>query len=263
MPDTAPQPAAQSSADNRVKLYWMTGCSSCMRCKELLTRRGVDFESINLATSPERWDELRALGARSFPIVSRGNKFTLAQDFDDVAKFLGLDANNQRLTPAEMVSKLDEVLSVAQAAVQEIPDASLGDCLPGRDRSYRSLTHHVFRIPEAFLDAVEKKHTLLYEHYEIQPPADMTAEQLAAYGAAVQKRLRVWWESETDRQAMREMDTYWGLKPMLVVLERTAWHSAQHTRQIELALSKLGIASPRPLTAETLKGLPVPESVYF
>jgi hypothetical protein len=46
------------------------------------------------------------------------------------------------------------------------------------------------------------------------------------------------------------------------VLERTAWHSAQHTRQLILILQTYGIEPDHALTAEDLAGLPVPDEVW-
>jgi hypothetical protein len=56
--------------------------------------------------------------------------------------------------------------------------------------------------------------------------------------------------------------TYYGIRPMHEVLERTAWHAAQHTRQIMLMLESYGTAPAQPLTAADLAGLPVPDEVW-
>jgi hypothetical protein len=46
------------------------------------------------------------------------------------------------------------------------------------------------------------------------------------------------------------------------VLERTAWHAAQHTRQLIMMLKSHGIVPDRPLTTDDLAGLPVPDEVW-
>jgi hypothetical protein len=46
------------------------------------------------------------------------------------------------------------------------------------------------------------------------------------------------------------------------VLERTAWHAAQHTRQLIIMLESHGITPDRPLTNDDLAGLPVPDEVW-
>ena len=238
-----------------VKLFWQPGCTSCLRTKEFLTRRGVAFESVNVHGNEAAWAELQRLGPRSVPVVSKGDRFVFAQVLDDVAKFLGLELNQHRLSPAELATRLDDVLAIAQAGVRQIPDAALGDKLPGRNRSYRELGHHIFRIPEAFLESVGGR-PLAAEHVNQGPPEELqTAEQIAAYGAAVQRRWREWWAAATDRDGAREMATYYGVKPMHLVLERTCWHSTQHTRQLEMVLGILKLPIPRPLTPALLSTL--------
>jgi hypothetical protein len=58
------------------------------------------------------------------------------------------------------------------------------------------------------------------------------------------------------------MDTYFGRHPMQVVLERTAWHPAQHTRQLMLILDTLDIEPDGRLTAADLAGLPLPDKAW-
>jgi hypothetical protein len=45
-------------------------------------------------------------------------------------------------------------------------------------------------------------------------------------------------------------------------LERSVWHAAQHTRQVEAVLQKLGVSTDDGLDARDLAGLPMPENVY-
>jgi hypothetical protein len=58
------------------------------------------------------------------------------------------------------------------------------------------------------------------------------------------------------------MDTYFGKHPLHVVLERTAWHPAQHTRQLMLILDTLKIEPERRLTPHDLAGLPLPDKAW-
>ncbi len=47
------------------------------------------------------------------------------------------------------------------------------------------------------------------------------------------------------------------------VLERTGWHSGQHTRQIILMLQeKLGITPDAPLVDADFAGLPMPKNIW-
>lgn len=52
----------------RVQLYTARFCACCDRARELLERRGIAFEEIDLSADPERCCELEALtGGRSAP----------------------------------------------------------------------------------------------------------------------------------------------------------------------------------------------------
>ena len=61
--------------------------------KEFLSVRGIEFESVNVLEDGGM-DKLRALGARSIPIVARDGKFVFAQVIKDVVDFLVADAEN-------------------------------------------------------------------------------------------------------------------------------------------------------------------------
>lgn len=245
-----------------VRLFWQPGCTSCLRTKEFLLKRGIAFESINVHGNEAGWAELRRLGPQTVPVVSKGDRFVFGQVLDDVAEFLGIELAPQRLPASELVSRLDQVLAAAERGVRRLPAESLGRKLPGRDRSYRQLGHHIFRIPEAFLEAARGA-PLTADRVNRDPPADMTsAARIADYGRRVQDALRGWWAGRTDRDCTSEMDTYFGRKPMHLVLERTAWHSAQHTRQLEMVLGLLGIEDRRLLGPEVLSGLPLPDDVW-
>jgi len=197
------------------------------------------------------------------PVVSKGDRFVYAQSIGDVAAFLGLDAAvGPQLSPPELVDRLDLVLAAAQRFWRQMPDEALARKLPNRDRSYRVLAHHIFRIPEAFLEVMEGT-PLSYEMLTTPPPEDMlTVEKVAAYGQEVRDRMKSWWLALEDVTGEQRVPTYYGDQPMHEVLERTTWHTAQHVRQTMMILEQMGIAPDRPLTADDLAGLPVPEKVW-
>jgi glutaredoxin len=77
-----------------------SGCLSCVRVKEFLTQLEIPFKSVNVLSDNEGRAELRRLGARSIPIVSKGEEFVYAQSIEDVARFVGrMDAVTDRLPP--------------------------------------------------------------------------------------------------------------------------------------------------------------------
>ena len=218
---------------------------------------------MNVEGNPAGMDLLRSLGAHSVPVVSKGDKFTYAQSLTDVVDFLGLDvAVGPQLSMPELVDKLEIVMAAAERLWLQFPDARLSESLPNRDRPFRVLGHHIFRIPEAFIEVTEGD-PLTYQKYSEKPPASMqTTAQIVAYGQDVRDRLRKWWLAVEDVTGDQRVPTYYGDQPILEVLERTTWHAAQHVRQTAMLLEQFGIAPDRPLTKEDLEGLPVPEKVW-
>jgi len=251
-------------ATDRVRVFWQPGCTSCLRTKEFLTGHGVDYESINVHGNAAGMEELRKLGARSVPIVARGGEFVFAQSIADVVKFLDLKVKlHETLSPEALVGKIELVLTAAMRYVRQIPAEQLDKPFRNRMREIRILCHHVFRIPEAFVEAAEARKELTYESIMLPPaPEIRTGDDLAAYGASVLARVKAWWAACPDKAGQAPFDTYFGRHTMQTVLERTAWHPAQHTRQLMLILDTLGIEPDRRLTAADLAGLPLPEKAW-
>ena len=252
------------AASERVRVFWQPGCTSCLRTKEFLTRAGVDYESINVHGNAQAMAELAKLGARSVPIVARGEQFVFAQTIGDVIGFLGLKVKPQAMLPPEaLMSRLELVLAAAARYVRQIPAGELAKPFRNRNRPVRALAFHVFRIVEGFLESMQDGKELTYERImRDNAPADMTPEDLARYGESVLARAKAWWAAHPDKTCARSVPTYFGEHPLHVVLERTVWHPAQHTRQLMLVLESLGIAPDRPLAASDLAGLPLPERAW-
>lgn len=75
-------------------------------------------------------------------------------------------------------------------------------------------------------------------------------------------RLRAWWSAQPPTDLKVKVQTYYGPRDLLDVMDRTTYHVAQHARQLMLMLESLGIAPDGPLTAQDLQGVPVPEAAW-
>jgi glutaredoxin len=248
-----------------LKVYWRPGCSSCVKVKEFLSKLGVEFESVNVSARPEAMEELRALGVRTVPVVSRGREYVFAQELADVSAFLGRAVDFQRLPPGALMRKWRTVLSAAQRHVMQIPPERLTErATEGRDRSIRDLAYHVHQVPDSFLQAVEDGVRDLTSVYTTPPPAHVTAvAHIRDYGISVLERLDRWWQREgVSKAATAKLATYYGEQPLHHVMERCTWHSAQHARQIIAVLERFGIPADGPLTREDYAGLPMPEALW-
>ncbi len=234
-----------------------------MKLKEFLSVRAIEFESINVLEDAAGLDELRRLGARSVPVLSRGDDYVFAQNIGHVVKFLGLnEATGPVLSPAELMARLDRFLDAAVRFVPQMPDEKLTVEVPNRPRTYRVLGHHIFRIPETFLEVAHGA-TLAYESLTAPPPAAMQhSADIAAYGADVRQRLASWWAAKPDKSGRDVVQTYYGPQTLHEYLERTTWHSGQHVRQWMMLLGMAGITPDRPLGDADFAGLPMPSSVW-
>jgi glutaredoxin len=255
------------SRDNEVplKVYWQPGCSSCLKTKEFLLANGVEFESINVIDDENGFKELAALGLKLVPIVARGKDWANGAVFRDVARVAGFEwRGHDMLSPAEMVDRIDGILAGARRLAVQIPEDRLDDMLSGRPRSYRQLAYHVFNIVEVFLDRVERDAAYTYEALlSILPDGMDTKQDLVAYADAIEARFQRWWETAgRDTDFDQPGKVYYGDVTLLEVLERTGWHSGQHTRQLALVVEALGLEPDRPLTEADFAGLPMPNEVW-
>jgi len=210
--------------------------------------------------------QLLNLGVRTVPVLAKSGQYIFCQNLEDVAEFVGVQGTGHTpLSPQALITKWTAVLRAAQRYVRQIADQRLNErVIDNRDRSIRLMSHHVFRIGEAFLetaiDGVE---------YWVQlanvPPEDgtyTTGAEIASYGDSVIERLENWWTKLEDKSCQEKVKTFYGTPPAHQLLERSTWHSAQHTRQLIAVLERFGIEPDGRLTAEDLAGLPLPEGLW-
>ena len=61
-----------------IEVYWQPGCTSCLRSKEFLTKRGIAFNSRNVLVDAAAFGDLACRGLRQVPIVTRGDRTRIA-----------------------------------------------------------------------------------------------------------------------------------------------------------------------------------------
>ena len=208
--------------------------------------------------------ELQRLGARSIPVLSRGDKFVFAQNIAQVVAFLRLDENAAPiLSPAQLVERMQHFIDAALRIIPLMPDDRLDQEVPNRPRKYRAVAHHMFRIPEALVEAAGG---VFFSHglaAAVARPEDIaTTAGLAAYGRGVRDKVAAWWEGTPDKSCQQIVQTYYGPQKLHEVLERSTWHIAQHDRQWMMLLEMAGIAFERPLGDKDFADLPMPKKVW-
>ena len=79
----------------------------------------------------------------------------------------------------------------------------------------------------------------------ILPGGMDTMRDLLDYADGIQERFQRWWQTAgRDTDFDQPGKVYYGEVTLLEVLERTGWHSGQHTRQLALVVESLGLNSP-------------------
>ena len=219
---------------------------------------------MNVLDDADGMARLRALGARSVPVVARGGRYVFAQVIKDVVEFLGLDeAAGPALSARALLDRCPAILAAGLRHVRQMPDGRLADELPNRPRSWRVLMHHVFQIPAAFLDFEDGEAPFTYENLTAPPPdALRTSADVAAFGERVLARFTEWAARVRDEDFSRPAATYFGETTRHELLERTVWHTAQHVRQLASLLEQAGIEPDAPLGSAELAGLPLTDRVW-
>lgn len=222
--------------------------------------------ALDVANDAGALAKLRALGVRNVPVIAKGEQFIFAQNFEDIAEFVGLQGSDHTpLPPDQLIAKWLSVYRGTQRYIQQMPDEHLFErVIDNRDRSIQFMGHHIFRIGEAFLETVVDgaEYAPLFAN---KPPPEgefTSGREIAAYGAQVTERLAAWWDGLEDRSCSWKVSTFFGPQPVHLLLERSTWHSAQHARQLIAVLERYGIEADGPLTAEDLAGLPLPERLW-
>jgi len=200
------------------------------------------------------------------PVLARGDQYIFCQNLEDVAEFVGLQGSGHTpLSPAMLMTKWIKVLRAAQRYIRQLPSGRLGErAIENRDRSIRLLSHHIFRIGEAFLETATDDVEYRANNANI-PPQDGTCtagEEIANYGDGIVERLENWWSQLKDKSCQQPVKTFYGTPPMHQLFERSTWHSAQHARQLMAVLERFAIEPQGRLTAEDLAGLPLPEGLW-
>lgn len=246
-----------------ITVYWTTGCSSCVRVKEFLTGKGVPYESVNVAKDPAAMKFLASLGIRSIPVVVRDREYTFAQSLDDVAKFVGVDNVVDVLPPEVLIERWKKIMEIATDTISKIPTGMLNEQpKPPRARTVRDVAYHIFQVPDAYLQVVIDGLEDWTVVANVDAPPDIDLPAILSYAEDKKRRVAQWWDALEDRSCKQPLKMFYGVHSMHSFLERSTWHSAQHTRQLLWWCKENAIPVEQQLTKEVLQGLPMPEGLW-
>ena len=225
--------------------------------------RGVAFESCDVANDIDAAARLRALGLRSVPVVALANAaagakgFAFGVDLRAVAELVGVPFQASPALPVEeLKQRLRAALEIAMRLASEFPPERLQDKLPRRNRTCLGLANHLVEIAAVFLRVCDGARFDVEASAAI-PQTELGVADLGARSKALAKCL-----AEAEVQGSRTVETFFGPQPLHLVLERCAWHTMQHARQLEMMLTRTGVAPKQPIPPHLLRDLPVPTAVW-
>ena len=222
------------------------------------------MSSVNILTDPKAEFDLRDLGARGFPVVSRGREFVCAQSLDDVSKFLGREIGFDRLAPAELMERWFYFCEIALELIDNIPQQHLHAlAIPNRNRTVHDLSFHIFQVPYAFLENAENGKEHVDKYFDAPPPEDVkTSRDVRVFGERIAGRLCSYWRTLPDRSFSWTVNTFYGVQPSHHFLERSVWHMAQHVRQLQVILDRYSVALDRRVNELMYVDLPMPTGIW-
>ncbi len=218
---------------------------------------------MDVQAQPAAYAELERLGVTRVPAVIVGDRAAHGWNPPAYAELLGVPyARAHQLAPAELGRRLDRILGAVQELVRLIPAERMDWTPPERERPLCDLGFHAFRVGLAFVDAMDTGE-LPESWFDEKAPADFAdGAAIARYGALVRGRIGGWFEGASPREFERVIRVYYGPQSGHDLLERTAWHAAQHLRQLYVLAERLGIAPPAPLPTDAFEGLPLPDALW-
>ena len=197
-------------------------------------------------------------------MIARGKKWVNGQSLKSIADLVGIDLGTvKHLPPEELVRRIDVVLDGSARFFAQFPEDHLGDQLPGRPRSYAQLAWHLFNVVDAFLEHENGIPLSATAYNRVQEEGD-DAPRDPGLRCGREAALRRWWQGAKARTDWTgKAKVYYGDVTCHEFLERTTWHSGQHSRQLMWVLQdKFAIAPDGPIDPATWKDLPMPEKVW-
>ena len=205
----------------QLKVYWTPGCSSCVKVKEFLSKKGVDYVSVNVAADPKEMQFLSSLGVRTVPVVVRGREFVFAQSLEDVATFVGISHAANRLPTDVLFSRWERILEIALITVGTLHDEELQiRPVDERPRTIRDLAYHIFQVPEAFLRVVNEGLEDWTIVANVDAPSNISIPEIITYGKTQLEGVRTWWRDLEERSGSQLLKMFYGTHSLHSFLER-------------------------------------------
>jgi hypothetical protein len=127
----------------------------------------------------------------------------------------------------------------------------------------RELSFHIFQVPDVFVRNVAGEFED-WAHYVNLPVPDNveTKDHILDFAQEASGSLANWWDRLEDRDCHWTVKTYYGPTSGWALLERQAWHSAQHVRQLQAVLDGCAVVHTQTVSTDLYEGLPMPVGLW-
>src|SRR5438270_1890096 len=103
--------------------------------KAMLSRRGVEFDALDVENDPAALQALQALGIASVPAVVVGDRWMTGWNPTRLAELVGFAHQERGSSPEELIASLRDILDAGLRAVRQFPPETDWDKrAPARDR---------------------------------------------------------------------------------------------------------------------------------
>jgi glutaredoxin len=249
-----------------VKLYWTPGCGNCVRVKDYLTTRGIEFEGVN-AHEPDAFQDLADRGIMSLPAVVRGDRHVLGLDLAQLDGFFGFDSSERQLLPAnELVQRMTSLLEAAMRFGAQLPAERWSAPTPRAGRTHLGLLGHIVDHVGIFVHLAEHPNVAYSREIGfigMSRPSDpdLALGPVVERGRQLIASVRRWWD-DGAADVTRPIDTWYGPQTFHQVLDSITYSVAQHTRQLASILRDLGIDPEPRLTDDDFRGIVLPTMIW-
>jgi glutaredoxin len=256
-----------------IGIYWLPSCANCVRLKEHVTKRGFQFESVNVQAEPARMVELEVRGIRGLPVITRGDRHAFGLDLDRIDEILGIDDTTRKLiSPGELVDRINRVADAGIRLGRQLPAARYNDKIPGRNRSYLGLVAHIAGHLSRFVTVIQQP-GLNYTDVEAYALAGgqsyhrdleedgLTVETIAQRIAAGSAAARRWLDTPTP-PADHVIQMFYGPATVHGILASNTYSVVQHTRQLQAVVRYLGYEPDAPIGEAEFQNLLIPVALW-
>jgi hypothetical protein len=256
--------------------------------KSYLAVREIEYDSVDVSSDPTGYQQMRALGAITTPVVAFGDRWIGGAAFDRLDDFFATHGRSMLgepkhphlgeavgniftaagastvLTEWQLADRLDTILAKGERYMRSLPSQLLPLPLPerGKDgRTLRGLAWHIGQVAQDPLRAANGI-AIVKSMHEYDPPDDLdTGNALAERASEIRVALAALLAPGSPLPTGLA-EYFNGPYSFHGLLERTTWHVATHVRQLAWMLVHHGVDNTAGLTAAETADLPMPMYVW-